>query len=331
MDARQLMVAKWKGKGEHTLATAFASSWLSPKLAFCRSELSPLGGLPNDNNGLEGTNSAQKSDLKFERYGLTQFLPKFTTFLFNTSCDDVGMSLKMDLQNTAGDVWNMEMFKLALAQRDAFHDGGGVFSCRFSVLDPDDSSIKWIIIPSRRVLALLKDQHHVPDDPKSIKKALSHTGKCSGNCVDRLCPGSWFAHYWNLSQASALGHPLPRYNFDNYIDFSSSFRTLKPITNVVYVRHLIDRLQASQVTLDLTLIQTDGVLDVEKLKEKGFASCNCPDYLKDLWCWHTTTYSLLKKLITQIPAVFQPRRILNQPPQKGRTARAVYGGALGWW
>ena len=53
-------------------------------------------------------------------------MPKFCDWLFNQSCDDVGMSLKMDLTNKAGHVWDRQMFALANEQAEAFKAGGGV-------------------------------------------------------------------------------------------------------------------------------------------------------------------------------------------------------------
>ena len=43
----------------------------------CRTSLNLMGGIPNDNNGLEATNGTQKGDVDFERYGMTQFIPRY--------------------------------------------------------------------------------------------------------------------------------------------------------------------------------------------------------------------------------------------------------------
>ena len=42
-----------------------------------RTSLNLMGGIPNDNNGLEATNGTQKGDVDFERYGMTQFIPRY--------------------------------------------------------------------------------------------------------------------------------------------------------------------------------------------------------------------------------------------------------------
>ena len=134
------------------------------------------------------------------------------------------------------------MFALANEQAEAFKSGGGVFGCFIHwQQDPDDSSTKLMQIPSRRILQLLKERYKVRDRAEDIKTALMHT---ESRCVchpcrgEDGCPNSWLEAHRNLYRAATLGGALPKYDFDQFIDISSSFHTLKPITDVVFVRQI---------------------------------------------------------------------------------------------
>ena len=120
-------------------------------------------------------------------------------------------------------------------------------------------------------------------------------------------------------------------NFELYIDFATAFHTLTPITNVIFVERLIDRLCADQMVLNVDSICTSGVVDGAKLRDpkcNGFVSCNCPTYLKDLWCEHVLMYALVKGVVVNVPPKYRAERI--GPAHNGRNPMAVRGGALGW-
>ena len=75
-----LMLERWakhRSYKEPQVAKAFRDSWYHSGFRLMRLALSSFGGLANDNNGLESFNNVQKEDQNFERYGITQFGPKF--------------------------------------------------------------------------------------------------------------------------------------------------------------------------------------------------------------------------------------------------------------
>lgn len=116
--------------------------------------------------------------------------------------------------------------------------------------------------------------------------------------------------------------------FDLYMSYAQGFRTLTPITDVTYTARLMDRLVAAGMTLDPSPIQTNGSIDPEKLKTKGFRSCNCPIFMKDLWCWHVLVCAQVCHLVKRYPVRFHPSKIA--PASIGRIANASKGGALGY-
>ena len=71
----RLMLEQWSEHlHEPQVAEDWGKAWLHEETVLLRSGISPLGGIPNDNNGLEGTNGVQKQDFKFARSSLTTFL-----------------------------------------------------------------------------------------------------------------------------------------------------------------------------------------------------------------------------------------------------------------
>jgi len=309
----ELMLEGWRlNLREPAVADAFGRAWLSEDTVLLRSGLSPFGGIPNDNNALEGTNSAQKHDYSFNRMGLTTFLQPdhFPTWLSNQSKEDLHFCSKMDLTNDPLPVWNGMFFQTVQDQFERALENSGFFAVRFARQSPTDSSITWLDIPSRRIVDLLLKEYRIRDEVDAMKLAISHTGRCRG-AKDKcsMCPDSWLASYRNLQSLETLPaqHGL---DFATYMDLASCCHTLRPIVDVAFVEKLIFRLLASGMELDLTLLQTQGSLDVEKLKKFGFVSCSCPTYLKDLWCIHVepliVAHNIFESLVSPVILVSLP-------------------------
>ena len=300
-----------------------------------------MGGIPNDNNGLEATNGTQKDDVNFERYGMTQFLPRFAGnlqskelgWLQHQSCEDLSMAgcmKQLGKSNTKVNVWDQKAFTAAHDMYETYKlEQHGPFGCM--IQRTDLNGLKVIDIPSRRVLTLLLGKYRVADDPKSLNLALCHTGNCrgGGHCKEG-CKDSWHCMYVKLINSSALpALPQGNFTFDLYMDYVLSFHTLTPIEDVVFVGRLINRLSTSGMQLDLSLIQSsDNKLDVERMKKWGFCSCNCPIYLHYLWCVHVCADGLVKKLILKFPRAYTVKRL--GADTDGRTCKALRGGALGY-
>lgn len=310
----------------------------------CRTSLNGMGGVPNDNNGLEGTNGTQKDDQNFERFGMTQFIPKFALgnpqrgelgWLYHQSAEDLSMSADMKelgRSNKNVNVWDQKAFNASWEMWETFKDDKhGPFGCRIE--RTDSAGLKVIDIPSQRILTLLLGKNHrVPDETNAIKLALCHTGSCRGGVSCAGCEDSWHSVYVELMQASTLPQLLNgNFSFDLYMDYVTSFHTLTPIIDVIFVGRLIDRLLASGMQLNVSLVKsggTSGALDVEKMKKKGFCSCNCRVYLHYLWCVHVCTDALVKGLIVKFPPTYTVRQL--GVDHNGRTSKALRGGCLGY-
>ena len=257
-------------------------------------------------------------------------------WLHHQSAEDLNMAgdmTKLGKSNTKVNVWDQKAFTAAHELFETYKlEQHGPFGCM--IHRTDLNGLKVIDIPSRRVLTLLLGKHSVADDPKALSLALCHTGNCRGGsrCRDGRdgCEDSWHCMYVKLINSSALpALPQGTFTFDLYMDYVSSFHTLTPIVDVIFVGRLINRLLNSDMRLDLSLIQSsDGELDVERMKKWGFCSCNCPIYLHYLWCAHVCADGLVKKLILKFPRGYTVKRLGAETD--GRTCKALRGGALGY-
>jgi hypothetical protein len=123
--------------------------------------------------------------------------------------------------------------------------------------------------------------------------------------------------------------------FDLLMDWLCSFHMLVPMLDSKRVTAFVHRLQASKMTLNLNVIcssvnKDNGtfVLDVEKMKTRGFVTCNCTAFLHTNWCIHVCVDAMIKKLITRLPPTFRDERIGKW--KAGRHAQAMPGGARGF-
>ena len=199
----ELMLAKWREKyKEPKIADQFKVSWLKEGTHLTRAALHSFGGIPCDNNGLEGKNGGQKTDLEWKRHGLNDFINHFVAWLGNESMEDLNMASTMaTCSNKPHDVWNATIFGRAKEQYDLFFTDGkelGIFGYRYTRL-PDANGIVLYDIPSRDCLKMLYDHYKIPEDPKHIKHALLHVDGCTGSrrgCD--FCDTSWYGVYRRL-------------------------------------------------------------------------------------------------------------------------------------
>ena len=200
-------------------------------------------------------------------------------------------------------------------------------------------------IPSRRVLALLLDEHKIKNELSNLEHALHHVGNCKGEARTKRgtsdpcdgCKESWYETYVSLMEATSVKDLDFTFSFPLLMDYGKSFHTLTPITCVTFTTRLIERLEASKCTLDLTRIQTsatDRTIDATKLtggaEGNAFVHCNCPAYLHYSWCDHACLHArCVSKILARIPQQFDPKRLATK--RKGRIANAKAGGALGYF
>lgn len=223
-DAQKLMFFKWREQmrpKQKQLALSFAKGWGYERngVVMCRTSLNRTGGLPNDNNGLEATNSAMKQSLNFQRFTLTTFIPKMRDFVTEASMEDQPMAMVMhgehglrsrakppaqDGQHRGKElhVWDSISFKTAHDQHELYGVGGGVFAChvQYTLRAGKQAGTTVLVIPSRRILQLLKDQYKIVT-VEGVKHALLHTQPCKGPKAKppcSCCRGSWLDTYLTL-------------------------------------------------------------------------------------------------------------------------------------
>ena len=331
--AKLWMAEKWANEYEEpTLASAWQSSWASEGTTLCRTGLNKFGILPEQNNNLEGNNGVDKDKLDHIRYGLTQFLPQFSTLVRDKSADDLEFCRTMDCSNKSHNVWNAIAFTAVDEQVQLFlQKQSGVFALAVARQVSDDLTV--LDIPSRRIINLLASQR-VPQTVDAMMLSLHHVGKCKGlgsNCQG--CEESWYDYYVHIAECECEEDMGFEFDFDLLMDYAQAFHTLTPITDVVYTRQLMERLTASGCTLNIKHIRTsptDQSIDASKLASRGFAHCNCPCYLHYSWCLHACVHAMVvTKIITSVPAIYDPVRMAAKAP--GRNANSIRGGALGYF
>ena len=333
------MLKKWSkasGLKEKPLAIAWGGSWAHDDWKMMRTSLNPgsagkpPGGLPTDNQGLEGKNGAQKQAVDWKRFGLTQFVPGFVAWLNSESCEDVAMGMQMPAGRYGTEVWTMNFFQCVVDELERRTRGTGIFVCAFDRLTEQGQPTGVRDIASRRIITLLTEQHRVRDQKDALRKALSQAKKRGEE--------SWLETYRRIAncteaEASSLG-----LNFDQLIDFGTAFRTLTPITDPLYTARLAERLMRSGMALNLSLICYNGRIpsgleispsdiDPAKLVQSGFVSCVCDPYTHYHMCIHCCGDAKLRGLIKKWPATLHPTHIGSG--KTGAISAAVRGGALG--
>ena len=137
------MLKKWskvRGINEKEVAKAWAKSWAHDDWTIMRTGLNPFGGLPNDNQGLEANNGAQKADGGWKREGICKFTVTFQAWLLQESLNDVAMGMAMPKGRRPITTWSIDFFKqldTELKRRNAAPTGNptlgtGIFRCAFT-------------------------------------------------------------------------------------------------------------------------------------------------------------------------------------------------------
>ena len=327
------MLKKWSkasGLGEKALATAWGTSWAHDDWKMMRTSLNVTGGLPNDNQCLEGKNGSQKQAVEFKRLGLTQFVPEFVKWLTNESCEDCAMGMQMPTGRYGTEVWSISFFQSVSDELDRRVEGTGIFVCAFDRLDEDGQPSGIKDVASRRLITLLVDTYKVRDEKDALRKALSQSKKKD--------QPSWLESYVQLATCEVAKAGDLGLNFDQLIDYGTAFRTLTPIEDPLYTAQLAERLMRSGMTLNMSCICYSSsipkgsevrvsAIDPSRLKKNGFVYCTCDAYTHYHWCIHCCGDAKLRGLIKKWPPTLEPMLVGSR--SKGRIPNALPGGALG--
>ena len=318
--------------GEKKVAGRWAKGWAHDDWKMMRTSLNPIGGLPTDNQGLEGKNGSQKQSALFKRQGLTQFTPDFVEWLTNESLEDTSMGMAMPKGRYGEEVWTSAFFDSVTVELGRRQQGTGIFVCAFDRTDGDNQPTGVTDIASRRLITLLTGPaYKVRDEKEALRKALTKS--------QRAANPSWLDTYRKVITCTAEDAPDLGLSFDELIDYSSAFHALTPITDAVFTARLAERLVRSGMVLDLCSILCDGQahgtsgdieassFDLGKLAKYGFRSCTCKTFTHYLWCIHSCGDAKLRKLIKSWPATLDPTRLGDR--RTGAIPNAVRGGALG--
>ena len=198
---QQLMLEKWSarpsrgGYGERAVAQKWGASWGNSEWTLLRSGLHTHGGLPPDNQGLEGKNGSQKETLAaWRRRQLTVFVPMFFPWMENESLEDLQFGMGLPRAKCGVKEIHSTLFYASVEDELLRQQAGtGIFACLFA--DATDREV--MFIPSRRTITTLLEDHAVTDTKAALRKALSVSAT--------LSELSWLETYTTLAAASTIG------------------------------------------------------------------------------------------------------------------------------
>ena len=209
---QQLMLEKWSarpsrgGYGERAVAQKWGASWGNSEWTLLRCGLHTHGGLPPDNQGLEGKNGSQKETLAaWRRRQLTVFVPMFFPWMENESLEDLQFGMGLPRAKCGVKEIHSTLFYASVEDELLRQQAGtGIFSCLFA--DATDREV--MFIPSRRTITTLLEDHAVPDTkavPSESTERFCYLDRALvvGNLHDARCRiDYWYFHAadWSCSR-----------------------------------------------------------------------------------------------------------------------------------
>lgn len=305
------------------------------------------GGFSSLNNSLERCNGKQKDAFDHEQYHVTQALPKLAQFISHQSQTDLSFNSQMPKGYYKVDndfkpprivdkeVWTHRFFAKCKHEQTS----------PFSVLD-----LQFSMTPHRIMVAPSLRDHlcsmRNPADGKlaypdvaALRKALSQPGQYSDGTPAR----AWLNIFRHLCNSPAQCIERENMSVTVLLKWCKELRLLTPLTDEVYVRALMHRLEASGAVLDRDKVSTDlqpnttcGAFSgasftnphihmhaqILKFEEGGlFHSCSCGLYQQYAWCLEVQLLAEESKLIIRNPLTLDPEKIVSskagRPPLPG--------------
>jgi hypothetical protein len=327
---KRKMIQKWKEQYKETVvADHWYESWgrsVITRVETNSEDLSPLrGGIPCDNNAVEGGNGSDKKALDFKKFSLFVFLNEVSTELVeNASRLDV--KYECPLKNACGkngrnkSVFTMAYFEHCYSIDELDKAGKPTFlSLQFSYTDDtNDVPRGSMLIAGEHCLNEMRHlgMEETSSDIKAARKYLSSTSRAS--------PG-WVKIFKNV-----VAYPeevCGELSFDQISNWNKTFHIVRPIVPdnggpiEKAVRHYVQWLKTE---CGFPIMEVDEILSKGK---KGLVSCTCTDYMHCIFCKHS--YLILKKrqIFLGYPERLDPFPV-NRNRGAGRPSNVARGGAL---
>ena len=297
------------------------------------------GGVPCHANAIERTNLQQKKDAKWERQKVLQFAQSQAEQVSQLSMNDLSFGDKMPrgyiqelgsgsskIRNNK-EVWTVNFFDTVKAEmRDPVGLNKLVWKVNWGQY-PEGS----LIMCSRQMRRWLLQDDAFADHYKAQKDKLQCMKKAlnTKTTLDGKPAPSYINQYKRLILDGDKYTDEQSMTFNDFIDWQSSFHILQPLTNEVYIRDLVTRLQNSGLVLDQDVV---GKLYGDE-PEICMYKCSCGRYMHYLWCLHVMLRAIDVKLVMApyCPATMDSSKIQHVRGVKaheGRPAKAKPGEAL---
>ncbi|KAJ1629242.1 hypothetical protein T492DRAFT_1012346 [Pavlovales sp. CCMP2436] len=306
--AFEAMLEKWYKKGEDIYADKF-EHWMD--VPWTRAELNQhgYGGLPPDNNGLEGKNGAQKGDRGHKREHAVMYCVSNRKWMQLESTLDLRFG-----RHFRADVWSIKFFQGVAAGADLVKTPVLSVATKFGKYAPGA-----LVIPSSETVISLAVKHQIRT-PHAVKIAIVEPEEGAAE--------SWiktFQWLW-LPKTQSDSAILSEWDYDTIIHWYRAFH--ETIATMRYGNATIDQAVCEQ---------------------KGIMTCTCPTYLHYCNCDHACAWLVANGIMTAYPPTLDPGQIgggeekaeaANKKRPKtmrdiafakhtGRVANAICGGALG--
>jgi len=275
------MMAKWKELyGEPEVVENFSKVWRTSE--FSRVEINQgavvIGGLPSDNNGTEATNRAHKNFVQYKRSAARNYFKELGTFIEGKSMldTDLGSYFNQAVHCKLFYMQVLDMLELEVSPLTvtfAGKEGRVIFASTF-LLGHEDF-----------VTANSAATVHSAKKFLNQKNGWLQTWKDISLEPEKHCSGMYF---------------------DTCIEWSKSFHTFTPITDVSYLSNLHRRLVNSVEHGRLpssTIMDFNGIV---ALGNKGIMACSCGTFLHRAWCIHSCADAIKKKIIMKYPINMDP-------------------------
>ena len=293
------MLKQWEVEyDEPKVAKAFRNVWGAETFTRAGTNATCFGGVPSDNNALEGKNGALKRDLHHKRFGTAPFVKVICKWLEDESVLDCRFGEEYNPL-----AWNFNTFKRVF---DLVETECGPFQCKMRAHN-------LVILPTWRTMEEAVTVFDCERTPTALKAFFRSPGADGSD--------AWLTTYLRLhskpeSYNMQRSGKDPEWNFDAVIMWCSAFETLTDLPDGVFKQEQVRRLEQGKCAVDTVRIN----------RPDGLCACKCTTYMHYVVCEHVIADAMIKGSVTGYPPNFDVRRIGQRV---GRPPKAAPGGALG--
>mmetsp|Transcript_20651 Transcript_20651/g.53362 ORF Transcript_20651/g.53362 Transcript_20651/m.53362 type:complete len:578 (+) Transcript_20651:271-2004(+) len=279
--AYEAMLVKWEHeyKEGHYARNVFHPVWGHAK--FTRAEANQLwhGGIPPDNNALEGKNGGQKGDRGHTREGSVMFAYTHKKWMESESLLDLNFGMRFNRE-----AWKTSIFQdvMVLMDQNVCH----IFSCAFKFGKYAQGAI---IIPSTNTISYLVTKCGIANEAKALIYALQNSRDGE----------AWLKTFKKLALDPQRQARDEKYDFDDCISWAKAFYILTPIgASELYAQEIVQ-----------AMLNGGASIDMDKFKEKGIVKCTCATYMHYCNCSHVCAWMGINGIFVDYPKNMDPRTI----------------------